>query len=104
MEDDWIDTEQAKTMNIKKNEFRYATKTGAFLKRSYAYKMPLDVIHIMIKYVGFNEIKLNPHNCISLTRQPYTPGMGDRPSFISPSEATLYLIMSGKSLSIYISI
>lgn len=62
MEEDWIDTEQAKTMNIKKNEFRYATKTSAF-----AYKMPLDVLHIMIKYVGFNEIKLNPHNCINLT-------------------------------------
>lgn len=62
MEDDWIEAEQAKTMIIKKNEIRYAVKTRSFIRRTFIHKIPLDVIHIMIKYVGFNEIKLNPRN------------------------------------------
>jgi hypothetical protein len=53
---------KSKSMIIKTNEIKYAVKTRTFIKNTFIHKLPLDVIHIMIKYVGFNEIKFNTRN------------------------------------------
>ena len=51
-------------LHMKKSEIQYSIKTRKFIKKSFVNKAPTELILEIIKYVGFNEIKMNPYNML----------------------------------------
>jgi hypothetical protein len=51
-------------LQMKKEEIQYSIKTRIFIKKSFVHKIPNELILEIIKYVGFNEIRLNPYNIL----------------------------------------
>ena len=49
---------------MKKEEIQYSIKTRKFIKKSFVNKVPNELILEIIKFVGFNEIQLNPYNML----------------------------------------
>ena len=49
---------------MKKEEIQYSIKTRKFIKKTFADKVPNELILEIIKYVGFNEIQLNTYNML----------------------------------------